>query len=149
MRTPHEWAVELAREKKAHYVVGERGEVVPALDRVLIANHAGYSRIGDDPRNPNEYTLAIELVNDGDGKDPYEPAQLDALVRLVAELRREFDVPLDRIVRHSDIDARAVLCPHLSPPIVKVKQDPGAVFPWATFLVRLAGESDNESAVTR
>jgi N-acetyl-anhydromuramyl-L-alanine amidase AmpD len=140
-RTAKQWADELARDRKAHFVVGERGEVEPALDRRLVANHAGYSRIGRDPRNPNEYSLAIELVNDGDGIDPYEPAQLDALVCLVARLRNEFDIPLDHIVRHSDIDTRAVACPALSPPVVKVKQDPGASFPWNDFVVRVATTS--------
>ena len=135
---PREWADELRRDKKTHFVVGERGEVEAALDKHLIANHAGYSRIGRDPRNPNELSLAIELLNDVDGTDPYEPAQLDALVCLVAGLQREFGVPLDHIVRHSDIDARSVVCPDLTPPIVKVKQDPGVDFPWNDFIVRLA-----------
>jgi N-acetyl-anhydromuramyl-L-alanine amidase AmpD len=137
-RTAREWADELARELKAHYVVGERGEIEPALDRLRIANHAGYSRIANAARNPNEFSVAIELVNDGDGNDPYEDAQVDALVCLVTELRREFGVPLDHIVRHSDIDARSVSCPELTPPIVKVKQDPGARFPWNDFVVRVA-----------
>lgn len=131
------WADELRRDKKTHFVVGEGGEVEVALDKHLIANHAGYSRIGRDPRSPNEFSLAIELLNDGDGVDPYEPAQLAALVCLVAGLQQEFGVPLDHIVRHSDIDARSVVCPTLTPPVVKVKQDPGASFPWSDFIVKL------------
>lgn len=137
-KTAREWATELRRDTKAHYVVGERGEVERALASSLVANHAGYSRIGTDPRNPNEYSIAIELINDADGNDVYEPEQLDALVCLVRDLRDEFSIQLNHIVRHSDIDSRAVHCPHLSPPTVKVKQDPGANFPWNEFIVRLA-----------
>ena len=54
---------------------------------------------------------------------------------------RQFGIPLDHIVRHSDIDARAVVCPAFTPPVVKVKQDPGARFPWNDFVVRVATAS--------
>lgn len=72
----------------AHYVVGKRGEIAQLVPLNKKAWHAGkggpYKTI---PLNQgNAYCIGIEIVNLGDGKDPFPEAQLKALDWLINEI---------------------------------------------------------------
>lgn len=114
-----------------HYVIGRDGAVVAGLPESLAASHA----IGW-----NQRSIGIELVNNGDGADPFPPVQLDALTRLIREIRQRHPaIAPERILRHSDVD-------HSNFPketfgeactAYRRKLDPGDAFPWTAFKAAL------------
>jgi len=75
----------------ANYVITKAGhiyELVPPLQR---AWHAGAgSGFGIPANNMNAYSVGIELVNLGDGKDPYPETQLTALQNLLNYLEENY-----------------------------------------------------------
>ena len=115
-----------------HYVIGRDGTVVTSIPEALAASHA----IGW-----NQRSIGIELVNNGDHRDPFPQVQLDALVRLAREIRRRHPaIALARVLRHSDVD-------HTNFPAAEFgvgctafrrKLDPGDAFPWDEFKRALA-----------
>ena len=72
----------------AHFVVGKAGEVAQLVPLGVKAWHAGLGGpYKDIPANQgNRYAIGIEIVNKGDGKDPYPEAQLAAIDALIAHL---------------------------------------------------------------
>ena len=72
----------------AHFVVGKGGEVAQLVPLSSKAWHAGLGAgVGPIPKNGgNTYAIGIEIVNRGDGKDPFPKAQLEALDDLIAYL---------------------------------------------------------------
>ncbi|MEQ9315430.1 MAG: N-acetylmuramoyl-L-alanine amidase, partial [Henriciella sp.] len=47
-----------------------------------------------------------ELVNDGDGEDPFPPVQIEALTMLVKNLAADYDLGAGDIYSHSELDPR-------------------------------------------
>ncbi|MBP7775592.1 MAG: N-acetylmuramoyl-L-alanine amidase [Acidobacteria bacterium] len=88
----------------------------------------------------NQRSIGIELVNNGDGVDPFPPPQVDALVTLVDAIRRRHPgIDASRVLRHSDVD-------HSTFPVASFgqgcsafrrKEDPGEAFPWDAFRAAL------------
>jgi N-acetylmuramoyl-L-alanine amidase len=104
----------------AHYLVRDDPPTVYRLvDDSRRAWHAGESA-WEGNTQLNAASIGIEIVNLGDvGGEwhDYRPAQVDAVVALVAELARKYAVPKDHVVGHSDIAPQR-------------KVDPGPRFPW-------------------
>jgi N-acetylmuramoyl-L-alanine amidase len=102
------------REVSAHYLVGRDGDIVQLVDETRRAWHAGASRWGgiDDV---NSVSIGIEL--DNNGFEPYPPAQIDALLLLLADLKLRLSIPTANFVGHADVAPRR-------------KLDPGPLFPW-------------------
>lgn len=93
---------EPSAQVSSHYIVGKDGTLVQCVPDAAKAWHAGKSTFkGRD--NVNDFSLGIEIVNAGDGKDPYPDAQYDALANLVAWMMQTYHVPMDRITGHKDI----------------------------------------------
>jgi len=111
-----------------HYVVDRAGAIAASLPEDQVASHA----IGW-----NQRSIAIELVNNGDGKDPFPDAQMTALLRLVRAIReRHPAVRVENFRRHSDVDSstfsarrHGVACTRF-----RRKLDPGDAFDWERFL---------------
>lgn len=101
-----------------HYIVGPDGEVARSVPEDEVAFH---------PRDQNEDSIGIELINAGDGEEPYPQAQVDALVKLVASIRRRWNIPLSAVKGHEDVDRSTFVCGGEE---VRRKQDPGPLFPW-------------------
>ncbi len=78
-------------------------------------------------------SIAIELVNDGDGVDPYPDPQLAALVVLLRDIVRRHGIARAGIVRHSDLDRSVLPCA----PTQRRKVDPGPAFPFDALLDRV------------
>jgi N-acetyl-anhydromuramyl-L-alanine amidase AmpD len=127
------WANELkaASEADAHFVIGRRGDEAAVIPVTEVAHHT----VG-----VNDISIGIELVNRGDGSEPFGGDQISKLIELIKELRRQFPkIRIENIVRHSDIDQRTCSCGH---EIYRRRQDPGANFPMDRVLraVRLPDE---------
>ncbi len=107
-------------EVSAHYLVRDDPvRIYQLVDDSRRAWHAGESA-WQGYAQLNAASIGIEIVNrgdrDGEWRD-YPPAQIDAVIALVAALARKYDVPPDRVVGHSDVA-----------PLRKI--DPGPRFPW-------------------
>ena len=129
------WATTFARLPivSIHYVIGRDGTVASGIPEAMAASHAvGW----------NQRSIGIELVNNGDGADPFPEPQLAALGQLVREIRgRHPQVARERILRHSDVDLS--LFPAATHgeacAAFRRKLDPGAAFPWEAFKAALGG----------
>lgn len=109
-----------------HYVIGKDGEVKRGVPEDQIANHA----LGH-----NLNSVGIELVNRGDGQDPYPKEQIDALVRLIDSIAKNWRICKGSITTHAAIDQRQFECGGKRVPM---KQDPGTNFPLTEVVSRIS-----------
>ncbi len=99
-----------------HYMIARDGTVrVSVPEEQLVRHVLRYSG----------RSIAIELINDGDGVDPYADAQLTSLVNLLRDIVRRRGITRADIKRHSDLDHGLLSCDKSQPR----KVDPGAAFP--------------------
>ncbi|KAF1699100.1 MULTISPECIES: N-acetylmuramoyl-L-alanine amidase [Pseudoxanthomonas] len=98
----------------AHYLVADDGTLYQLVADAQRAWHAGGGSWGtiDDL---NSASIGIELDNDGD--EPFPPAQLDALLRLLDDLCARLRIPRHAVIAHADLAPAR-------------KTDPGPRFPW-------------------
>lgn len=109
-----------------HYVIDRKGKTVKSIPENQVANHA-YGH--------NKTSIGVELVNKGDGKDPFPSVQIDALVKLIKEIRNRWkNISVSNVKRHSDVDTRTFDCGGKK---VKKKQDPGNKFPYEGIISRI------------
>ena len=78
-------------------------------------------------------SIAIELINDGNGRDPFPDAQLASLVTLLSDIKQRRGITRDGIKRHSDLDHAWLSCDSTQ----RRKVDPGAAFPFKSILNRV------------
>ncbi len=107
-----------------HYMIDRDGTLRVSVPEDQLAHHV----FRDSGRS-----IAVELINDGDGLDPFPEAQLAALVSLLRDIRQRRGVRRDAIVRHSDLDLAPLPCD----PTQRRKVDPGAAFPHQWVLDRV------------
>jgi N-acetylmuramoyl-L-alanine amidase len=111
----------------AHYLVGEDGAVTRLVPEDKRAWHAGASHwrgIAD----VNSASVGIEVVNPGHehGYRAFPEPQVDALIRLVSDVKDRYAITRGNVVGHSDIAPAR-------------KRDPGELFPWGRLArLRLA-----------
>jgi N-acetylmuramoyl-L-alanine amidase len=103
-----------AREVSSHYVVGRDGTVFQLVDERYRAWHAGRSQWGGD-FDLNSSSIGIELDNSGD--EPFPSAQVEALLRLLADIQTRYRIPAANFIGHADVAPGR-------------KVDPSAWFPW-------------------
>lgn len=111
----------------AHYFVDEDGSVRQLVPEDKRAWHAGRSH-WRGITDVNSASIGIEVVNPGHdwGYRPFPPAQVDAVIRLVADIKERHGITRGNIVAHSDIAPAR-------------KRDPGEFFPWGQLArLRLA-----------
>jgi N-acetylmuramoyl-L-alanine amidase len=107
-----------------HYMIDRDGTTRTSVPESQIAHHVfRYS----------ERSIAIELINDGDGIDPFPTAQINALVTLVRDIKTRHRITRDGVKRHSDLDKGKMPCAPERPR----KVDPGAAFPFEEVLDRV------------
>lgn len=107
-----------------HYMIDRDGTVAASVPEDQVAHHV-FRHSGR--------SIAVELVNEGDGRDPFPRAQLDALVRLLREIVQRRGLGPAGIVRHSDLDHGLLPCA----PGQRRKVDPGAAFPLPSVIERV------------
>ena len=111
----------------SHYLVAEDGTVLKLVDEANRAWHAGRSH-WRDVDDVNSASVGIEIVNPGHdfGYRPFPEEQVEAVIRLVAEIKDRHEITRGNIVGHSDIAPTR-------------KRDPGELFPWSRLArLRLA-----------
>jgi N-acetylmuramoyl-L-alanine amidase len=107
-----------------HYMIDRDGSLRTSVPEDQVAHHV-YSVSGR--------SIAIELINDGDGRDPFADAQLSALVELLRDIAKRRGVRRDGIRRHSDLDRGLLPCDRTQ----RRKVDPGAAYPHEAILDRV------------
>ena len=107
-----------ASRVSAHYVVAEDGQTFRLVPEEKRAWHAGRS-YWRGLTQLNDYSVGIEIVNPGHewGYRAFPDAQIEVVMRLVAEIKDRYRVTRGNVVGHSDIAPTR-------------KQDPGELFPW-------------------
>lgn len=109
-----------------HYIAGRDGYIYQSISEDQVANHSA----GTDPATSVAYnatTIGIELINRGDGADPYPEAQVRNACTLLGDIAFRYGLSENDVIGHEDIDSRTFTCggkPYAT------KQDPGAAFPW-------------------
>lgn len=101
----------------AHYVIGDDGRVVQMLNDYMRAWHAGKGSWGKDT-DINSSSIGIEL--DNNGREPFSEAQITSLMALLSKLKKDYNIPTQNIIGHSDIAPTR-------------KTDPSVLFPWRTL----------------
>ena len=104
----------------AHYVIGRDGQTYHMLNDYLRAWHGGVARWGSI-RDINSVSIGIEL--DNNGNEPFQEAQLASLFKVLASLKRTYNIPAANFIGHGDIAPLR-------------KNDPSAQFPWARLAAR-------------
>jgi N-acetylmuramoyl-L-alanine amidase len=98
----------------AHYVIAKNGTVYHMVNDYLRANHAGVGKWGS-VTDMNSCSLGIEI--DNNGKEPFTDAQINSLLLLLADLKKNYNIPQANFIGHQDFAP-------------KRKPDPGPLFPW-------------------
>ena len=98
----------------AHYVIAEDGRVVQMINDYLRAWHAGNSTWGKNT-DINSSSIGIEI--DNNGIEPFSDKQIVSLLALLTKLKKDYNIPTQNIIAHSDIAPTR-------------KKDPSALFPW-------------------
>ncbi|AKC86622.1 N-acetylmuramoyl-L-alanine amidase [Pseudoxanthomonas suwonensis] len=99
----------------SHYLVGADGGLYQLVEDSRRAWHAGGGSWGT-VADLNSASIGIEL--DNDGAEPFPPAQIDALLRLLEDLCTRLRIPRHAVIAHADLAPTR-------------KRDPGPQFPWA------------------
>ncbi len=107
-----------------HYMIDRDGTMRTSVPELQIAHHVYRYSLR---------SIAIELINEGDGRDPFPQPQLDTLVDLLHDIVQRHKVTRNGIKRHSDIDKAMLRCDRSQ----RRKVDPGAAFPFETVLDRV------------
>jgi N-acetylmuramoyl-L-alanine amidase len=91
----------------AHYIIDRDGQIIKMVMNSKCAWHAGGRRGsywgGKD--HVNHFSIGIEIVHaDGsDGNNPFTEEQYGALISLIRNLQRRYNIPRHRVVGHSDV----------------------------------------------
>lgn len=126
-----------------HYYIDRDGRVLQFVPPARVAHHT---------RGYNPRSIGIELVNTGRYPDwldsrrqvmtePYPDVQIDALLRLLAELVRTYPA-LRTIAGHEDLDTAQEPASDDASLSVYRKRDPGPMFPWARVLAAVPLQRD-------
>lgn len=107
-----------------HYMIDRDGTLRASVPEDQMAHHVFHY---------SGRSIAIELVNDGDGRDPFPDAQLASLVKLLRDIKQRRGITRDGIKRHSDLDYARLSCDRTQ----RRKVDPGAAFPYESILDRV------------
>ena len=107
-----------AAKVSAHYLVEEDGRVFALVPEERRAWHAGVS-FWKGERDINAVSIGVEIVNPGHehGYRAFPPAQIEAVITLLSDIRTRWTIPKARILGHSDVAPDR-------------KEDPGELFPW-------------------
>lgn len=98
----------------AHYVICKDGTIHHMLNDYMRAWQAGVSKWGNDA-DINSSSIGIEL--DNNGYEAFTDTQINSLLRLLAALKKQYNIPTANFIGHADIAPTR-------------KNDPNVFFPW-------------------
>ena len=107
-----------------HYMIDRDGALRTSVPEGQVAHHVYRFSAG---------SIAIELINDGDGRDPFPEAQITSLVKLLRDIRLRHSIARASIKRHSDLDTAPLPCDKSR----RRKVDPGGAFAYEAVLDRV------------
>jgi len=107
-----------------HYMIDRDGTLRASVPEDRLAHHVLHY---------SERSISIELINDGDGHDPFPEVQLTSLVKLLSDIVQRRGITRDGIKRHSDLDHAMLSCDRTQ----RRKVDPGKAFPFKSVLDRV------------
>jgi N-acetylmuramoyl-L-alanine amidase len=112
------WLCDPESSVSSHYFVFEDGRVARLVEDSYRAWHAGKSYWAGET-DVNSRSLGIEIANPGHefGYRPFPDRQIKAVIALCRELLRQYPIPPERVLAHSDVAPLR-------------KEDPGELFPW-------------------
>ncbi|TKC05002.1 N-acetylmuramoyl-L-alanine amidase [Pedobacter frigoris] len=84
----------------SHYLIGRDGKVVQLVNDYLRANHAGVSKWGNET-DLNSSSIGIEL--DNTGSEPFSDSQINALISLLTDLKKRYNIPTANFIGHADV----------------------------------------------
>lgn len=116
----------------AHYVIDRDGTVYRLVDEQKRAWHAGVS-FWNGKTDINSCSIGIEFQCPawGDALGDYTPEQIESGILLCRDICMRYGITPHNIVRHSDIAPGR-------------KKDPGALFPWESFVKDIFRSSKGE-----
>lgn len=97
------WFKNPASRVSSHYTIGKDGSIVQHVSTFKRAWHAGTSQDKFGRSNVNGFSVGIEMVNVGDGKDPWTDAQVEAVYLLMKHLIRHRFTEIKQITSHEYI----------------------------------------------
>lgn len=104
-----------------HYMIDRDGTLARSVPEDQVAHHVfSHSR----------RSIAIELINDGDGVDPFPEPQVRAVTALLQDIAQRHGLLRAAVKRHSDLDRGTLPCD----PARRRKLDPGPAFPFQAVL---------------
>ena len=98
----------------SHYVIAKNGKVIQMLNDYLRAWHAGAGSWGKTT-DVNSTSIGIEL--DNNGEESFSETQISSLLLLLTKLKKDYNIPIQNFIGHSDIAPTR-------------KNDPSVFFPW-------------------
>ncbi len=98
----------------AHYVICKDGTIHHMLNDYLRAWHGGAAKWGSST-DINSNSIGIEI--DNNGFETFTEAQVNSLLRLLASLKKQYNIPPANFIGHADIAPGR-------------KVDPNRNFPW-------------------
>lgn len=98
----------------AHYVICKDGTIHHMLNDYLRAWHGGAAKWGSST-DINSNSIGIEI--DNNGFESFTDAQISSLLRLLANLKKQYNIPGSNFIGHADIAPGR-------------KVDPNRHFPW-------------------
>ncbi len=98
----------------AHYIISASGKIIHLLNNNLRTWHAGASKWGNIT-DINSCSIGIEL--DNNGIQPFTNTQINSLLILLAQLKKDYNIPTANFIGHADVAP-------------KRKTDPSILFPW-------------------
>ncbi len=104
-------------QTSAHYVIAKNGKAYHMVNDYLRANHAGVGKWGS-VTDMNSCSIGIEI--DNNGNEPFTDTQINSLLLLLAQLKKNYNIPQANFIGHQDFAP-------------KRKPDPGPFFPWKTL----------------
>lgn len=107
-----------------HYMIDRDGTLRASVPEDQLVHHVFHY---------SGRSIAIELINEGDGRDPFPDAQLASLVKLLLDIKQRRGIKREGIKRHSDLDHALLSCDRTQ----RRKVDPGAAFPYQSILDRV------------
>jgi hypothetical protein len=110
--------------KSIHYVIGRDGYIAQQRPELRTAGHVSFGGIMTEV---NRRSIGIELVNRGDGIEPFPEAQLEAARALVADIAARYALPPEALVTHAALDDR--MQPDCGGQPLRRNLDPGPLFP--------------------
>jgi hypothetical protein len=92
------------------------------------------SQVAYHVRGHNMNSIGIELINHGDGQNPFPESQIVTLISLLQDILHRYQLTTAALKSHAELDDSYLTCGKIK---IKRKSDPGVAFPWQRLMREL------------